>query len=92
MKLESAEAKQKLVNRLRRIEGQVHGIQVMLAEERDSREIVQQFTAVRSAIHNVSLIFFEEYASTCLENMEGEEREARQQILQDLIKLLEKAP
>jgi DNA-binding FrmR family transcriptional regulator len=41
--------------RLRRIEGQVRGLQRMLAEGRDCAEIVQQTAAVRSALDGVAL-------------------------------------
>lgn len=40
----------KLVNRLRRIEGQVRGLQRMIEEGRDCTEVVHQVAAVRAAI------------------------------------------
>ncbi len=45
MKIQNQEAKEKLVQRLRRIEGQVRGVQGMLDEERDCREIMQQLVS-----------------------------------------------
>lgn len=41
--------------RLRRIEGQVKGLQRMLAEGRDCAEVIQQTAAVRSALDGVAL-------------------------------------
>jgi DNA-binding FrmR family transcriptional regulator len=41
--------------RLRRIEGQVKGLQRMLAEGRDCAEVIQQTAAVRSALDSVAL-------------------------------------
>ena len=45
-----APAQRRLVNRLRRIEGQARGIERMLEERRDCREVVQQVAALRSAV------------------------------------------
>jgi DNA-binding FrmR family transcriptional regulator len=100
MKIQNPEAKDKLVQRLRRIEGQVRGVQNMLDEERDCREIIQQLAAIHSAVQGASRIFLQEYASACLveldaqsqpENVQGQ-REKREKIIQDMITLLDKAP
>ena len=40
--------------RLRRIEGQLKGLQRMLAEERDCTELVQQIAAARAALDRVA--------------------------------------
>jgi DNA-binding FrmR family transcriptional regulator len=40
----------RLLNRLRRIEGQVRGLQRMIEEGRDCTEVVHQVSAVRAAI------------------------------------------
>jgi len=41
---------QPLINRLRRIEGQARGIEQMLEDRRDCGDIVQQISALRSAV------------------------------------------
>lgn len=41
--------------RLRRIEGQIKGLQRMLSEERDCAEIAQQIAAARSALDRVAI-------------------------------------
>jgi len=100
MKIQNQEAKEKLVQRLRRIEGQVRGVQGMLDEERDCREIMQQLAAIHSAVQGASRIFLQEYASACLVEMDetvqttpgADQREKRQRIIQDMIALLDKAP
>ena len=66
MKIPSTAVKNDLQNRLRRIEGQVRGVQKMLDDDRECQEIVQQLTAVRSAIHNARLQFMRTYARDCL--------------------------
>jgi DNA-binding FrmR family transcriptional regulator len=42
-----------LQKRLRRIEGQIRGIQQMLSEERDCREVVTQISAANKALEQV---------------------------------------
>jgi len=99
MKIENNESKQKLIQRLRRIEGQVRGVQSMLDEERDCREIMQQLTAIHSAVQSTSRAFFQDYAAVCLSEMDEEEARTgsgmqvkREKILQEMIALLDKTP
>ncbi|MCA9920833.1 MAG: metal-sensitive transcriptional regulator [Anaerolineales bacterium] len=66
MKVQSPLIKDDLHKRLRRIEGQVRGVQKMLDADRDCQEIIQQLTAVRSAVHNARLQFLRSYARECL--------------------------
>ncbi len=66
MELRSPEVKKDLTARLRRIEGQVRGIEKMIEEERDCAAILQQMSAVRSAMHQASLVLVRAYAQRCL--------------------------
>jgi CsoR family transcriptional regulator, copper-sensing transcriptional repressor len=104
MKIQNRDAKEKLVQRLRRIEGQVRGVQAMLEEERDCQEILQQLSSVRSAVQSASRSFLQEYATACLiemdqdakmdqeANNEYNNRTKREKIIHDMIELLDKAP
>lgn len=93
MKLENPEVKTNLISRLKRIEGQVRGVESMVAEERDCGEILQQLTAIQSAVRSASLTFIEEYASRCLLDAPGDEdRARRQELVKNLLALLSKAP
>lgn len=101
MKIQNQEAKEKLIQRLRRVEGQVRGVEAMLDEERDCQEILQQLSAIRSAVQSASRIFLQEYATACLLEMDQGEagnevrsdtRAKREKIIQDMIMLLDKAP
>ena len=56
MELRSPEVKADLVARLQRIEGQVRGVEKMVLEDRECGAILQQMTAIRSAVHNASLV------------------------------------
>ena len=55
-----------LKKRLHRIEGQVRGVAKMIDDDRDCREVVQQLTAIRSAVQQVSLLVVRAYAADCL--------------------------
>ncbi len=53
--------------RLRRIEGQIRGIQRMLEErDRDCAEVLTQIAAARSALQRVALFILQSYARECL--------------------------
>jgi DNA-binding FrmR family transcriptional regulator len=59
--------------RLRRIEGQVQGIQRMLDQGRDCEEILTQIMAVRSSLDQVGLLLMELHIDNCLlENLPDE--------------------
>jgi DNA-binding FrmR family transcriptional regulator len=44
-----------IVRRLRRVEGQVQGLQRMIAEGRDCAEVAQQVAAARAALDRVAI-------------------------------------
>jgi len=54
-----------IVKRLRRIEGQVRGLQRMITEERDCESIITQLAAVRSAIDSVGALVLNNYIQIC---------------------------
>jgi len=91
VKLSDPETKQALVSRLKRIEGQVRGVQGMVESERDCREVLQQLAAIRSAVQAASLAFIEEYATFCLLNQPADDRAQREMLLKDLIQIISKA-
>ena len=100
MKIYNPETKETLIQRLRRIEGQIRGVQAMLNEERDCREIMQQLGAIHSAVQSTSRVFLQDYATACLTEMEeipesgdGENSRAkREKMVQEMIALLDKTP
>lgn len=57
-----------LRTRLRRIEGQVRGIQNMLDEERECRDIVTQIAAVTKAMEQVGFRMLASGLTKCLQN------------------------
>ena len=55
-----------IVNRLRRIEGQVRGIQKMVEEDRYCIDIIVQTSAIKQAISTVEDIMLESHLNHCL--------------------------
>ncbi len=62
--------REEVIRRLRRIEGQVRGIQRMVETERDCREIVHQIAAIRQALASANSLVLECYAEHCLRDTE----------------------
>lgn len=73
--------------RLRRIEGQVRGIQRMVEDGKDCRDLVQQIAAVRAALSSVNAVVLECYARNCLDDADR----AHDETVADLIEIVFKA-
>ncbi|MEG0843902.1 MAG: metal-sensitive transcriptional regulator [Romboutsia sp.] len=65
-KLSNNNDKEALQRRLKRIEGQVKGIQKMLEDERYCVDILIQISAIRSAINKVGTIILENHVKGCV--------------------------
>jgi DNA-binding FrmR family transcriptional regulator len=92
MKVHSAEAKQDLHKRLRRIEGQARGVQKMLDDDRDCREVLQQLKAMQAAVEGATSVFMQTVARDCLLNPDAEDERSREEIVDELLELMAKAP
>jgi len=55
-----------MVKRLRRIEGQVRGLERMLADGRECDEVLTQLMAARSGLEQVSLHLLDHHVKHCL--------------------------
>lgn len=60
------EEKDKVINRLKRIEGQVRGIQSMVEEDRYCVDILVQMSAIQSALKNVGFAITERHMKHCV--------------------------
>ncbi|RLL41995.1 transcriptional regulator [Oceanobacillus piezotolerans] len=58
--------KKAIVNRLKRIEGQVRGIQKMVDEDRYCMDILVQISAIQSALKNVGFSVTERHIKHCV--------------------------
>jgi len=69
--------KDELTKRLRRIEGQVRGIERMVDEDRYCIDVLTQISAVQAALDKVALGLLDDHAHHCVMGSEGETREER---------------
>ena len=77
-----------LKKRLSRIEGQVRGVSKMIDAGRDCREVIQQLTAIRAAVQQVSLMVARTYAAGCLLPSQSDQNPG--EMLDSLIDVLSK--
>ncbi len=73
----TSEDKKALANRLKRIEGQVRGINRMIEEDKYCIDILTQLAATRGALKNVGLKVLNRHVQGCVSNaiQEGENDE-----------------
>jgi len=64
----SNEVKDDLHKRLRRVEGQIRGIQAMLAEDRECRDVVTQIAAATKALEQVGFKMLAAGLTSCLQD------------------------
>jgi DNA-binding FrmR family transcriptional regulator len=82
-----------IMKRLRRIEGQVRGIQRMIEQERACREVLDQLSAIQQAIRGVSGLVAQKYALECIEKVHGDASDATtHETAADLVEALLHAP
>jgi len=55
----------KILSRLKKIEGQIRGIQGMIIEERSCSDIMVQMAAAKSALNQVSKLILENHVNFC---------------------------
>jgi DNA-binding FrmR family transcriptional regulator len=56
----------KVVNRLRRIEGQVRGVERMVDEDRYCIDVITQISAIQAALDKVALQLLDDHARHCV--------------------------
>lgn len=81
--------KDRLQKRLRRIEGQVRGVQGMVDDDRYCIDIVTQITAVQAALDKVALNLLEDHTEHCLIGGEkGKQPERTEELMGAVRRLL----
>jgi CsoR family transcriptional regulator, copper-sensing transcriptional repressor len=78
-----SEHKDSLLRRLKRIEGQVRGLQAMIEEERYCIDILTQISATRAALDGVALGVMQDHVRHCV-------REGGEEKVDELIGALER--
>ena len=74
-----------LLNRLRRIEGQIRGLQRMIVQDRNCEEIITQVLATRSALEQVGVQLLDRQLHRCLSD-DQEDLEPLRRLLRMWIK------
>jgi DNA-binding FrmR family transcriptional regulator len=78
--------KDQLQARLRRIEGQIRGIEGMVAEDRYCIDVLTQIAAARAALDKVALGLLDDHAHHCVLGADTDaERDARTSELMDAV-------
>lgn len=81
--------KKDLMNRLKRIEGQVRGIEGMLDSGAYCTDILRQVSAVTSALNSFNKVLLENHIRTCVaENIRSGNDEVISELVQTMQKLM----
>jgi len=66
-------SKEMLLKRLRRIGGQVHGVEKMIVDGRDCESLITQLAAIRSAIESVEALMLNNLTNCSTKNHDFQE-------------------
>ena len=78
-----------LINRLKRIEGQVRGVQGMLEEDRYCVDILTQVSAIQSALNSFNKVLLSNHIKSCvLEDIKSGNEEAVDELCATIQKLM----
>ena len=69
--------KDQLLNRLKRVEGQVRGIERMVEDDRYCIDVLTQITAVQAALDKVGLALLDEHARHCVLGAADDDRDEK---------------
>lgn len=78
-----------LMHGLRRVEGQVRGIQRMVEEDRYCVEVLNQVAAVRMALARLSMIILEDHTRGCVSKALLDEKR-KSEIIEELLDVFKK--
>jgi CsoR family transcriptional regulator, copper-sensing transcriptional repressor len=67
-------SKDQLTKRLRRIEGQVRGVEKMVEEDRYCIDVLTQISAIEAALDKVALGLLDDHAHHCVIGAKGADR------------------
>jgi DNA-binding FrmR family transcriptional regulator len=85
-----ANDKAKILNRLRRMEGQLRGIQKMVEEDQYCVDILTQLSAVISAARGTGMVVLEDHIRGCVMGTCGHNHEDQEEVLAELTQAIER--
>ena len=80
--------REQLLQRLRKVEGQVRGVQKMLEDDRECRDVVQQLNAIQSALQNAADLYVRAHAKDCLLNANATDVREHEEVIDTLLDLM----
>jgi DNA-binding FrmR family transcriptional regulator len=83
-----SDSKEDLIRRLKKIEGQVKGIQRMVENDKYCVDVLIQVAAVRAAINKVGTIVFEHHSRECMRS--AVENNDQEEAIEEFIEVLTK--
>ena len=83
-----AREKKEVLLRLRRIEGQLRGLQRMVEEGVPCADILTQVAAVTAATKKVGMVIVKTYMEECLDKTQGQPGGKREETLKDFQKAI----
>ncbi|MDZ4167192.1 MAG: metal-sensitive transcriptional regulator [Coriobacteriia bacterium] len=78
------EERRRIINRLKRLEGQIRGLQTMIESGKDCEAILTQIMAAKSALNQVGLHIVGHSMKTCLVD---DEARSREELIDEAIKV-----
>jgi CsoR family transcriptional regulator, copper-sensing transcriptional repressor len=69
-----SDSKDALLNRLRRVEGQVRGVQGMVTDDRYCIDVLTQISAIQAALDKVALGLLDDHARHCVMRAEADDQ------------------
>jgi len=69
-----------ILNRLKRTEGQLRGIQKMIEDDKECVDVITQLSAVSSSVNRIMGIIVAENLKNCLENPDSDTETQKQKI------------
>lgn len=83
----SENEKQQIKNRLRRIEGQIRGLEKMVEDDRYCVDVLIQISAVQAALKKVGFTLLERHAKTCVASSIKED--SGKEMIDELMKVIQ---
>ncbi|HEX2910776.1 MAG TPA: metal-sensitive transcriptional regulator [Chloroflexia bacterium] len=80
--------KDKLQARLKRIEGQVRGLQRMIEDDKYCIDIITQISSVQAALQQVSVLLLEDHMRGCVTDAISEGGEAANDKINEMMQVL----
>lgn len=82
--------KEKIIKRLKSIEGHIRGIQRMIEEDKYCIDVIKQSLAVKSAVDKVNALILESHLKSCVTTaIRSNKRVDRERVIAELLDVFE---